>query len=287
MGQKNNKPKKCSVQYFLNCSYRLGRLKRQQTSDKLRFLHRSYMRAKQNGGLTIEPWNHGTKNLKSLKNMVCCRLMPGSKYRLDPGLDFRFWKKNYPRITLLKQNIGAHHPSYPPAVFLCFWGTEWTLDITILFKALSRLELFHGLRCNQRKQEPWRKLTVNNGQASGFRGKIMLKRGLLNKLPYTFNGYHLVNYHNDVRLVKQFLGIPNLWCSSSFYIAVHFLPGISLLTLRCFVAEVRWLFPVSRQKKRESGKQRNTEPWRWELNENTAFTEISATCSSFYSKYFK
>ena len=90
----------------------------------------------------------------------------------------------------------------------------------------------------------------------------MLKRGLLNKLPYTFNGYHLVNYHNDVRLVKQFLGIPNLWCSSSFYIAVHFLPGISLLTLRCFVAEVRWLFPVSRQKKRESGKQRNTEPWR-------------------------
>ena len=91
---KKNKPKKCSVQYFLNCSYRLGRLKRQQTSDKLRFLHRSYMRAKQNGGLllrekqarqlstcwsklltakryshrlTIEPWNHGTKNLKSLK----------------------------------------------------------------------------------------------------------------------------------------------------------------------------------------------------------------------------
>ena len=25
-----------------------------------------------------EPWNHRTKNLKSLKNMVCCRLMPGS-----------------------------------------------------------------------------------------------------------------------------------------------------------------------------------------------------------------
>ena len=103
--KKKNKPKKCSVEYFLNCSYRLGRLKRQQTSDKLRFLHRSYMRAKQNGGLllrekqarqlstclskpltakrcshrlTIEPWNHGTKNLKSLKNMVCCRLMPSS-----------------------------------------------------------------------------------------------------------------------------------------------------------------------------------------------------------------
>ena len=26
----------------------------------------------------------------------------------------------------------------------------------------------------------------------------MLKRGLLNKLPYTFNGYYLVNDHNDV-----------------------------------------------------------------------------------------
>ena len=77
----------------------------------------------------------------------------------------------------------------------------------------------------------------------------MLKRGLLNKLPYTFNGYYLVNDHNDVRLVKQFLGVPNLSRSSSFYISVHFLPGISLLTLRCFVAEVRWLFPVSRQKK--------------------------------------
>ena len=35
-----------------------------------------------------------------------------------------------------------------------------------------------------------------------------------------------------------------------------FLPGISLLTLRRFVAEVRWLFPASRQKKRESEKQR-------------------------------
>ena len=27
---------------------------------------------------TIQPSNHPTKNLKSLKNMVCCRLMPGS-----------------------------------------------------------------------------------------------------------------------------------------------------------------------------------------------------------------
>ena len=92
----------------------------------------------------------------------------------------------------------------------------------------------------------------------------MLKRVRLNKLPYTVNGYHLVNDHNDVRLyiVKQCLGVPNLRRSTSFYIFTHVLPGISLLTLRCFVAEVRWLFPVSRQKEKESGKQRNSEPWR-------------------------
>ena len=76
----------------------------------------------------------------------------------------------------------------------------------------------------------------------------MLKRGLLNRLPYTFNGYHLVNDHTDVR---QFLGVPNLPRSTPCYIFMHFLPGISLLTLSRFVAEVRWLFPVSRQKKRE------------------------------------
>ena len=68
--------------------------------------------------------------------------------------------------------------------------------------------------------------------------------------------------------VKRFPGVPKLQRSSP-HIFMHFLPGISLLTLRRFVAEVRWLFPESRQKKRESGKQRNTEPWRWELNENT------------------
>ena len=31
----------------------------------------------------------------------------------------------------------------------------------------------------------------------------MLKRGLLTKLPYTCNGYYLVNDNNDVRLVKR------------------------------------------------------------------------------------
>ena len=33
----------------------------------------------------------------------------------------------------------------------------------------------------------------------------MLKRGLSNKVPYTFIGYYLVNDHNEVRLVKQYL----------------------------------------------------------------------------------
>ena len=58
--------------------------------------------------------------------------------------------------------------------------------------------------------------SVNNGQASGFRGKIILKRGLLNKLPYTFNGYFLANDHKDVRVIKWFLGVPNLRRSSPF-----------------------------------------------------------------------
>ena len=62
--------------------------------------------------------------------------------------------------------------------------------------------------------------------------------------------------------MKRFLDVPNLRRSTPSMF-MDFLPGISLVTLRRqFVAEVRWLFPVSRQKKRESGKQRNTEPWR-------------------------
>ena len=88
----------------------------------------------------------------------------------------------------------------------------------------------------------------------------MLKRGLLNKLPYTFNGYFLVNDHKDVRVIEWFLGVPNLRRSTPFYIFMRFLPGISLLNLSRFVAEVRWLFPESRHKKRKSEKQRNTEP---------------------------
>ena len=114
----------------------------------------------------------------------------------------------------------------------------------------------------------------------------MLKRVLLNPPPLAFNTrYFLANDHSEMRVIKGFLGVPNLRCSTPFYFFMHFLPGISLVTLRRFVAEARWLFPVSRQKEKESGKQRNTEPWRWELNENAAFSKNSATCSSFYRKY--
>ena len=85
----------------------LGRLKRQQTSDGLRFLHRSCIRTKRNGGLLlrekqvwqlstrlnkpltaqrrghrlIETSNHCTKNLKSLKNMVCWQASQNSNYK--------------------------------------------------------------------------------------------------------------------------------------------------------------------------------------------------------------
>ena len=91
----------------------------------------------------------------------------------------------------------------------------------------------------------------------------MLKRVLLNPLPLAFNRrYFLANDHSDVTVIKRFLGVPNLRCSTPSMF-MDFLPGISLVTLRRqFVAEVRCLFPVSRQKKRESGKQRNIEPWR-------------------------
>ena len=62
---KNKLKKKCSVQYFLNCSYRLGCLKRQQTSDGLRFLHSSYKRTKQNGGLLL-----GEKQVRQLSTCL-------------------------------------------------------------------------------------------------------------------------------------------------------------------------------------------------------------------------
>ena len=65
---------------------------------------------------------------------------------------------------------------YPPAVSPCFQGTEWTLEIIILFKACSPGMDLDGIRENKR---------INNGQALGFQRKIMLKRGRLNTLCHT------------------------------------------------------------------------------------------------------
>ena len=82
-------------------------------------------------------------------------------------------------------------------------------------------------------------------------------------------GMHLQMIYVDDKVVKYMV-----------FIFMYFLPRINLLTLRCFVAEVRWLFPVNRQEYRESTKQQNIEPW-WELKKNAAITKISATCASF------
>ena len=42
-------------------------------------------------------------------------------------------------------------------------------------------------------------------------------------LAYTFNGHFLANDHNDVRVIKWFLGLPNLQCSTPLYIFYAFL----------------------------------------------------------------
>ena len=144
---------------------------------------------------------------------------------------------------------------HPPAVFLCFRDTEWTLDIIILFVSFKKRHLATN-EWNQRKLQ----LTMAGFRFS--RKDHAEARTFKYWLGYTFNGYFLENDHKDVRVIKWFLGLPNLRRSTPFYIFMNFLPDISLLTLRRFVAEVRWLFPESRQKKREIRKQRNTDPWR-------------------------
>ena len=80
----------------------------------------------------------------------------------------------------------------------------------------------------------------------------------------TFNeiGMHLQMIYGDDKVVKYMV-----------FIFIYFLPHINFLTLQCFVAEVRWLFPVNRQEYWKSTKQQNIEPW-WELNKNAAITEI-------------
>ena len=78
---KTNKPRK-NVLYLLNCAYRLGRLKRQQTSDGLRFLHRSYMRTKQNGGLLLRE--------KQARQLSTCLSKPLTAQRCSHG-----WPSNH------------------------------------------------------------------------------------------------------------------------------------------------------------------------------------------------
>ena len=40
-------------------------------------------------------------------------------------------------------------------------------------------------------------------------------------MPYTFNEYFLANDHKDVRVIKWFLGVPNLRGSTPFYIYLY------------------------------------------------------------------
>ena len=61
-------------------------------------------------------------------------------------------------------------------------------------------------------------------------------------------GMHLQMIYGDDKVVKYMV-----------FIFMYFLPRINLLTLRCFVAEVRWLFPVKDQEYREPTKQQNIE----------------------------
>ena len=57
---------------------------------------------------------------------------------------------------------------------------------------------------------------------------------------------------NDIAMIKVLKYVALIF--------MYFLPQINPLPFQCFVAEVRWLFPVNRQKYRESTKQRNAEP---------------------------
>lgn len=86
--------------------------------------------------------------------------------------------------------------------------------------------------------------------------------------------------YNDEKIVEWSLGV-------LLFLFMHFLPPINRLTLRCFVAEVMWLFPVNRQKYRESRKQWNTALW-WELWARTLRLLKSVLLAlQLKSRYFK
>ena len=85
----------------------------------------------------------------------------------------------------------------------------------------------------------------------------MLKRGLLNKLPYTCNGYYLVNDNNDVRLVKQFLGVPNLRRNSPFLYLYAFLTwhkSFNFESFRCWGEVVVPTEPPKKERIRKTAK---------------------------------
>ena len=85
----------------------------------------------------------------------------------------------------------------------------------------------------------------------------MLKRGLLNKLSYTCNGYYLVNDNNDVRLVKQFLGVPNLRRNSPFLYLYAFLTwhkSFNAVAFRCWGEVVVPSEPPKKERIRKTAK---------------------------------
>ena len=147
------------------------------------------MRAKQNGGLLlrekqarqlstclskpltaqrcshrlIEPSNHWTKNLKSLKNMVCCRLMPGSNKIYHESFIARkihmtsrrtywcskliLWELNsFLSKHLLLVPINLHRYRPLKGLFTWKWGTpgrcdnplSWCKKITLRYMQSSR-----------------------------------------------------------------------------------------------------------------------------------------------------
>ena len=49
---------------------------------------------------TIEPWNHWTKNLKSLKNMVCCRQQIESVKEKSTTFN-RIWIHTFVKVTFI------------------------------------------------------------------------------------------------------------------------------------------------------------------------------------------
>ena len=72
-----------------------------------------------------------------------------------------------------------------------------------------------------------------------------------------------------------------------FYISMHFLPGISLLTLNRFAVEVRWLLPQSRQKRENQENSEILNHGDESRRRTQRFLKSELRAHSIYSKYFK